>query len=345
MTTDISKTVISTRVRLARNVEGYPFPSRLKDIKQAREIIRLVSSGLSRLVAREGVEGAEDFKLYYMNNISEAEALSLKENHLISPNLIHNKKYSAALINREENVSIMINEEDHLREQCIVDGLDLHLAYDTISEIDSKIADIMKFAYDEQLGFLTACPTNLGTGLRASVMFFLPAITINGVMPKVIRSVSRLGLTVRGMYGEGSEAEGYNYQISNEVTLGITEEEILKRVEEVAKKVCDIELVERNNLKNGFNSLEIKDQCLRSYGILTNCAKLTTDELIKYAALVKLGACLDLIKLDDISCIDKLMIKMRPSNITAAAGMNLSPSDRDIYRASFTQKYLKKHSI
>ena len=332
--TDFSKTVVSTRVRLARNLEGYPFPSHLKDEKQAKEIIRLVSSGLSRL---------DEFKLYYMDGITEAEALSLKENHLISPNLIRTKKHSAALINREESVSIMINEEDHLREQCIVKGYDIKLAYDTMSEIDSHIAGSMKFAYDEQLGFLTACPTNLGTGLRASVMLFLPALSINGLMPKVIKSISRLGLTVRGIYGEGSQAEGYLYQISNEVTLGVTEEFIISQVEEVVEKVCALEETHRRNLKNGSSALDIQDECLRSYGVLTNCAKLTTEELIRYSASVKLGACLGYINLSDVGLIDELCVKMRPSNINAAAEKELTPLERDVYRAQFTAKYLKKH--
>ncbi len=205
-TDNVSKTVVSTRVRLARNLEGYPFPSHLKDEKQAKEIIRLVSSGLSRV---DGFTRPDEFKLYYMDGISEEEALSLKENHLISPNLIKNRRYSAALINSDKSISIMINEEDHLREQCIVSGLELRPAYEAMSKIDARISSSMKFAFDEQFGYLTACPTNLGTGLRASVMFFLPALTINGIMPKIIRSISRLGLTVRGIYGEGSEAEGY----------------------------------------------------------------------------------------------------------------------------------------
>lgn len=333
---DLSKTVVSTRVRLARNLEGYPFPYHLKDEKQAKEIIRLVTSALSRL---------DEFKLYYMDGISDAEALSLKENHLISPNLIKTRKYSAALINREENVSVMINEEDHLREQCIVKGYDLQLAYDTMSEIDNCIAKSMKFAYDEQLGFLTACPTNLGTGLRASVMMFLPALSINGLMPKVIKSISRLGLTVRGIYGEGSQAEGYLYQISNEVTLGVTEEYILSQVEEVVEKVCALEDAQRQNLKNGASALDIQDDCLRSYGVLTNCAKLTTEELIRYSSSVKLGACLGYINLDDVASIDELCVKMRPSNINAAAERELTAVERDVYRAQFTAKYLKKHTV
>lgn len=327
------KVVVSTRVRLARNLEGYPFPSHLKDEKQAKEIIRLVSSSLSRL---------DEFRLYYMDKVSEEQAAILKENHLISPKLISNKRYSAALINGEENVSVMINEEDHLREQCIVKGFDLKLAYETMNEIDDRIGAGMKFAFDEQLGFLTACPTNLGTGLRASVMMFLPAITVNGVMPRVIRSISRLGLTVRGMYGEGSDAEGYMYQISNEVTLGISEREVLSQVQAVVEKLCELELTERENLKKCANELEIRDECLRSYGILTNCAKLTSNELVKLASNVKLGACLGYIGIADVSEIDSLLIKMRPANINAAADRQLSPVERDVYRAEYTAKFLKK---
>lgn len=338
---DLSKTVVSTRIRLARNIEGYPFPSHLKDEKQAKEIIRLVSSALSRFAYRE-LNAQDEFKLRYMDVISEEEALSLKENHLISPNLIKNRRYSAVLINNDESVSIMINEEDHLREQCIVKGFDLRLAYDTMSEIDSRIAGSMKFAFDEQFGFLTACPTNLGTGLRASVMFFLPALTINGLMPKVLRSISRLGLTVRGVYGEGSDFEGYMYQISNEVTLGVTEEEILAQVEEVVNKVAELEESERLAIKKGASALETEDECRRAYGILTNCAKLTTGELIKYAANVKLGACLGYIDIDDVSLIDELVVKMRPSNITAAAQRALTATERDVYRAGYTSDYLKK---
>lgn len=325
--------VVSTRIRLARNLEGFAFPSHLKDEKQAKEIIRLVSSGFSRL---------DEFRLYYMDTIPDEKAVCLMENHLISPKLIKNKKYAAALINREDNVSVMINEEDHLREQCIVKGLDLNLAYETMSEIDSKIAETMKFAYDEQFGFLTACPTNLGTGLRASVMLFLPALTVNGFIPKVIRSISRLGLTVRGVYGEGSDAEGYMYQVSNEVTLGVSEEEILSQVDDVVKKLCELEQAERQNLAKGPSALDLRDECMRAFGILTNCAKLTTGELVKLTAKVKLGACLGYIKISDVSEIDSLVVKLRPSNINAMAEKQLTPLERDVYRAKYCAKSLKK---
>ena len=328
-------TVMSTRIRLSRNLEGYPLPSHLKSDKQAKEIIRLASSGLSRL---------EEFRLHYMDGISEDEAQSLIENHLISPALLNNRRRSAVLINHEESISVMINEEDHLREQCIVKGLDLQFAYETMSEVDGCISGTMKFAFDEQLGYLTACPTNLGTGLRASVMMFLPALTINGVMPRIMKSVARLGLTVRGIYGEGSAAEGYTYQISNEVTLGVTETEILRGVEEVVLKICKLEETERERLATGVSALDIQDECLRSYGILLNCAKLTTEELIRLAANVKLGAALGYIKNGNVANIDELVVKMRPSNIMEAAAKKLTPLERDVYRAQYTGKFLRKIS-
>lgn len=325
-------TQVSTRIRLARNLDGYPFPSHLKSARQSREIIRQVSSGFNRL---------DEFKLYYMDGIEEDVANSLMENHLISPALIRNPN-AAALINREESVSIMINEEDHLREQCIVKGLDLKLAYDTMSEIDNKIGKYIKFAFDEELGYLTACPTNLGTGLRASVMLFLPMLTLNGVMPKVIRNISRLGLTVRGVYGEGSDAEGYMYQVSNEVTLGVTEEEILKEVESVTNKLTELEASHRYEYAKSAGAVDLKDKCLRAYGIITNCAKLSSAEFVQFAADVKLGACLGYLNIPDVSELDELVVKLRPANINAAAGRVLTPDERDVYRAEYAGKTVKK---
>ena len=326
-------TAVSSRIRLARNLNGYPFPARLKSDRQAKEIIRAVSAALNKV---------DEFKLYYMDGISEDEALNFVENRLISPALLNTPSRSAALINEKGDISVMVNEEDHLREQCISQGMSLRSAYKSLSAKDSLIARSIPFAYDEQLGYLTACPTNLGTGLRASVMLFLPALTINGVMPRLLRSISRLGLTARGMFGEGSAAEGYIYQISNEVTLGVTEEEILALVEDVVKRVCALEEVQRENLKSCPSALDIKDECLRSYGILTNCAKLSTGELVKLAAAVKLGACLGYINLDDVSLIDELVVKMRPSNINTAAERVIPPLERDVYRAQHVSKYLKK---
>lgn len=327
--------VASSRIRLARNLNGYPFPSRLKDDKQAKEIIRAVSSAINKV---------DEFKLYYMDGITEEEALNLVENHLVSPLLLKRPRYSAAVINEKRNVSIMINEEDHLREQCIEKGFALRQAYKTMSEKDNIIARSIQFAYDEQLGYLTACPTNLGTGLRASVMLFLPALTMSSLMPRVIRSANRLGLTVRGIYGEGSQAEGYMYQLSNEVTLGVTEDEILTQVEEIVARVAEMEESERLKLKTCERAMQIKDTCLRSFGVLTNCALMPSEEFEKLCANLKLGICLGYLDFGGIGWIDDLMIKMKPSNINLLAGRKLTAAERDAYRADFASRRIREHA-
>lgn len=325
--------VISSRIRLARNINGYPFPARLRSAKQAKEIIRSVSSAINKV---------DEFHLYYMDGISSEDAQSLVENHLISPALLKRPNYSAALINEEGNLSIMINEEDHLREQCIVSGLALESAYDKMSDKDSLIAHSLPFAYDERLGYLTACPTNLGTGLRASVMMFLPAIAIGGLMPRVIQSATRLGLTVRGAYGEGSSATGYTYQISNEVTLGVNEEDIISQVTAVVDKIVEMEASERERLKKGNRATKIKDKCLRAYGVLANCALMSSEEFVNLCADLKLAACLGYVNVSDISAIDDLILKMKPSNINALSGRRLSPDERDAYRASYASEQIRK---
>lgn len=322
-------TVVSSRIRLARNVNGYPFPARLKSDRQAKEIIRSVSAAINKV---------DEFRLYYMDGISEDEAVNLVENRLISPALLASPSRSAALISEKDGVlkgdiSIMINEEDHLREQCISSGLSLRSAYEKMSSKDSLIAKSIPFAYDEQFGYLTACPTNLGTGLRASVMLFLPALELAGIMPDVIKSVTRLGLTVRGAYGEGTKATGYIYQVSNEVTLGIAEDAILSQVENVVKKIVEMEAVERQRLKNGALASAVKDKCMRAYGILTNCALMTADELELLCADLKLAACLGYIGIEDISAVDNLTLKMKPSNLNVSAGRPLDEREREEYCA------------
>jgi protein arginine kinase len=211
-----------------------------------------------------------------------------------------------------------------------------------MSQKDELMARSIVFAYDEQLGYLTACPTNLGTGLRASAMMFLPALTLSGLMPKVIQSAMRLGLTVRGIYGEGSTAVGYMYQVSNEVTLGVSEDEILTQVEQVADKIAQMEQSERQKLKVGANALAVKDECMRSFGILTNCALLPSEECEKLCASVKLGACLGYINIRDISSIDDMVIQVKPSNLNLIAKRVLTAAERDAYRAEYAAKFFKE---
>ena len=218
MSQNTDDVVISSRIRLARNVNDIPFPSRLND-ERASLIARKVYDSL---------QAGDSYDLYKMSNISEIDGNVLMEKHLISADLLNNNQFGAAIINESETVSIMINEEDHIREQSILKGFNLKEAYEKINAVDDCIAARIRFAFDPRLGYLTSCPTNLGTGLRASVMMFLPGLSITKNLDSCVNAVSRLNMTVRGVYGEGSDADGFLYQVSNQKTLGVSESEIIQ---------------------------------------------------------------------------------------------------------------------
>lgn len=315
---------VSTRVRLARNFADYPFPNRLQDEESALEIVRMLSAELNRV---------ENFNLHYMNSVDKVKAEFLKERNLISQDLINNRRFSAALISRDESISVMINEEDHIREQYFLNGYDLRRAYERISGIDDIISETIPFAYDETLGYLTACPTNLGTGLRASVMLFLPALAKLDRMRKIAPELKRLGLTVRGAFGEGSGAEGDMYQISNEVTLGVSEEEILSAVERAVNAIAAEELKARELLQNE-GGLALTDRILRAYGVLSNCMTIGMGEFLRLMSDVKLGVALGILE-GSMQQLDTLLVEMRPANIDRLNGAPLDNGQRDIYRAEY----------
>lgn len=339
MVNNIESTVASTRVRLARNLAGYPFPNRLEPAA-GKEIVRTVSEEACLL---------HPFKLYSMDEIAENVAQSLCDDHLISSELASNLACGAALIDEEGEgedgprgkYSVMINEEDHLREQYIIRGLNLMLAYRRLSAFDDGLSRSLRFAFDNKLGYLTACPTNLGTGLRASVMLFLPGLTRTKKMKTVIRIMSGLGHTVRGVYGEGSAADGYMYQISNEVTLGVGEEYILSEVQRAVLEIVNLESQARKNMLDAdFDG--IKDECMRAYGILTNCYKISYDEFLRHASAVKLGAAVGFLSVPDFSALDGLLAEVRPANIGLRFEEPLTPAERDKRRAAQSRTVLKK---
>ncbi len=335
MSNNIESTVVSTRIRLARNLAGYPFPCALRSAKQAREIVRAVYDAASGLRA---------FKLYYMGDLSDNVAQALADDHLISTELAANKKYGAALIDEsggeeQGKFSIMINEEDHLREQYIAGGLCLPRAYGTLASFDGELSKQLRFAFDAQLGYLTACPTNLGTGLRASVMLFLPALTRLRKMDRVIREISRLGHTVRGVYGEGSAAEGFMYQLSNEVTLGVAEEYILSEVRRAALEVVNLESQARRALCEQ-DEVGIRDECLRDYGILANCARISYEECLQRISGIRLGAALGFLEVNSFRALDQLTEAARPANVGLYSDGKLTAAERDVLRAQLCAKAL-----
>ena len=330
MDKNINNVVITSRVRLARNIDGLKFPMTGED-ENLKKIIKPVYTELSKL---------NNYNIYDMGVISNIEAHSLKEQHLISKNLIENPNSGAAIISTDKTISVMCNEEDHLRIQCIYNGLDLYEAYKTVSAIDDKLIKKLSFSFDNELGYLTACPTNVGTGMRASVMCFLPALTFDKKIESIIHSVARERITVRGVYGEGSESDGCMFQVSNQISTGVTENDILRHVEATVLKICEAEQVVRVNLYEN-NQLELKDKVMRAYGILTNAAKLNSQEFMKLFSDVKLGSAMGILKFSYPQSLDEIIAKVQPANIILAAGKQLTAQERDIYRAEFVSKALR----
>ncbi len=331
VTPDILKgSIIKTRVRLARNLNGFPFL--VKDPRVSREIIKKVN----RAIVKCGT-----FNLFYMSNLPTSKLEAMREKHLISANLIENKSSGAVLVSPDESLSIMINEEDIIREQCFMKGLRLFEAYKKLDKIDDEIIKNLDVAFSEKLGFLTACPTNLGTGLRASVMLFLPALTESGKIGSLENQLASLGLTIRGLYGEGSEAEGYVYQVSNEVTLGSSEYDILSVVQDSVERICTLEREESERLY-AKRQIQTMDKSRKAFGILTNAVVLSYSEFLRYIADVKLGAMLGLLDIEDIEKLDDLTVAVRPYVLSEQFGKELSPLDRDLVRAEVVGKQLLK---
>ncbi len=305
----IETIVISTRIRLARNFASYPFPKKMDDA-QAEDIVFLVREELKKL---------DDFIEYDMAKLTEEEAAQLQEQYLISPALAKSKR-GAAFVSSDNAISIMVNEEDHLREQYIYKGFDLFNTYERISGIDERLSSAYDFAFDDKLGFLTACPSNLGTGMRASVMMFLPGIVMGGEFKNVLPVIQAAGMTVRGAFGEGSSAEGYLYQVSNERTLGWSEKNILDEMSKITMNLCDREIKAREKMMRSDRE-DLKDRCLRSFGILTNCAILSQDEFLSKMTDVRLGVALGFLEALDGKGFDEFLNDMRPSSFRLGNGL------------------------
>ena len=326
----IETLVTSTRIRLARNLAAYPFPDKLNQ-PLAEEILYLVGQNLNQL---------DDFEKYDIAKMTGEEAKLLQEQHLISPALIRRKGIGAAYLSVDQSISVMVNEEDHLREQYILKGFDLYKAYERISGIDEGLSSSLDFAYDERLGYLTACPSNLGTGMRASVMMFLPGLAWSKELETFLPTLKAGGLTVRGVFGEGTAAEGYSYQVSNERTLGMSEQEILEQMERMTMTLCDLELRAREKMLRE-NKIQYRDQCLRAYGALTNCAVLPLKELTAGLTQVKLGMALGFFEARDIRSFNDFVADMRPASFKLENGLqNASEADCDLTRAEIVNKVL-----
>lgn len=323
---------VSTRVRLARNLKKYPFPNML-----SAEDAKKVSEEIKNAIFKSNSALSGDFEYYELAKTGDITKRALTEQHFISPDLAAGK-YGAVLINKNKTMSIMINEEDHLRTQVILPGMKLKEAWDTANKIDDLIGESAEYAFDEEFGYLTACPTNLGTGLRASVMMHLPALTYTRDISKIATSASGLGITIRGIYGEGSEALGNLYQISNQVTMGFTEEELISKVENVAKQIEEHEREARKRLMSQQKS-ELEDKAWRSLGILKYARKISSKEAKELISAVILGRSLGIIEIKPETGLFELMVKTEPALITG--GESMDAKTRDIKRAELIRSALE----
>ncbi|MBQ8588610.1 MAG: protein arginine kinase [Clostridia bacterium] len=318
-----SDIVLSTRVRLARNISGIPFPAKMT-MEDAKRVIDMTDSALSDINL--------GFSRTDISSIGTSEAQKLVEKRYISPNLAASKKPAAVFVSGDESLSIMVGEEDHLRMQAIFAGFECKKAYDIISGLDTFLADRLSYAVHRKYGYLTSCLTNAGTGMRISCMMHLPAICKSQLADSLFAALGKLGVTVRGMYGEGSKASGYLFQISNQTTLGISEKEIADRVSDVVNQLIAKERELRQKLHNPDDPV-LEDKIMRSYGILKSARILSTKELLELSSYVRFGISLGLISDIEPRVISTLMVETGPAHLSEMA----DPRERDIKRAQIVR--------
>jgi protein arginine kinase len=327
--------VLTSRIRLARNIDNMPFPQTL-----SQEQYNKVISEVSASILESNSVISNEFRLLRLRDLRPLERLSMVEKHLISLDLANNYPRSAVLLNRDENVSIMINEEDHIRLQVIYPGLKLKEAYEYASRIDDLIEERITYAYDDKLGYLTSCPTNVGTGIRASVMLHLPALTLSKNIDNIINTVTQVGMAIRGLYGEGTNAMGNIYQISNQITLGFSEEEIINNLIAVTTKIIDQERKTRDIILEK-QKIEIEDNVYRSLGTLRYARTLSSSECLDLLSRVRMGVEMGIIKDIDVKNLNELIVNTQPATLQLIEGRELSEKERDILRAKLVRETLR----
>lgn len=330
-----SDVILSSRIRLARNLEGLPFPHRM-DQAQAEQLIRQVEQGVKEINLMGLPSRVE---LYRLAEAPGLERQVLVDKHLISPQQAQDARGKAVAISEDESVSIMVSEEDHLRIQVLAPGLQLKETWRIASTIDDALENKLNYAFHPHRGYVTACPTNVGTGLRASVMMHLPGLVLTQQAGRLFHSLSQLGLVVRGLYGEGTEAAGHMFQISNQTSLGKAEEEIIEHLEAVALKVIEAERQARQHLFSEMR-LQIEDRVNRAYGILSTARIMTSEEAMRLLSDVRLGIGLGIFPAISHESINELMVAMQPAFLQKAEGRELNAHERDVKRAALIRSRL-----
>ncbi len=325
--------VVTSRVRLARNLRVTPFPGWAKKV-QRREIFEELSGLLKGLPAmREGFS-------HELSDLDSLQKQVLVERHLISREQAARNEGSGSVVNRKQTLSLMINEEDHLRIQAIRPSLQLHEAYKLALSVDEFLEDQVDYAFHQEWGFLTACPTNLGTGMRASSMLHLPGLVLSDQIGQVLKGIGKLGLAVRGLYGEGTESLGNLYQISNQSTLGESEEQILARLTKVIGDVARYETQARAKLLED-DPMMLQDRIGRATGILTFARIIDSKEALTHLSMLRLGADIGILPGELIEICDRLFMECQPAHLQWRAGHKLPPDMRDAMRAQMIREQLQ----
>lgn len=327
---------LGSRIRLARNLRGLPFPA-VADEHQAAEVVRQVREAVSQSPELRGM------LFVPMESLSPLERQLLLERHLISPDHAREGGRKAVVLREDEAVSVMVNEEDHLRIQALMPGLQLAAAWELADKVDDALEQYLPYAFSEQRGYLTACPTNVGTGLRASLMLHLPALVSTGQINRIIQAVGRFGLVVRGLYGEGTQALGNIFQFSNQVTLGHTESDIIQHLINVTRQVIDQEREARQMLLRR-DKMALEDRVARAYGTLAHARVVSSQEALQMLSDVRLG--IDLGILDGLKpeILQELLVAIRPAHLQMRTGRELSPAERDVLRAALIRERIAVRS-
>ncbi|CED99962.1 MULTISPECIES: protein arginine kinase [Bacillaceae] len=327
--------ILTSRIRLARNLKDYLFPT-IFTKEEADKVLKQVESVIPLL----NLHPLKDAELLKMEELQPLQKQVLVEKHLISPSLADQSITGACLLSQNEEISIMINEEDHIRIQCILSGLQLQAALDLANAVDDQLEQHLDYAFNEVRGYLTSCPTNVGTGLRASVMLHLPGLVMTQQMRQLIPSINQLGLVVRGIYGEGSEALGNIFQISNQITLGKSEQDIIIDLNDVVQQIVNQERAAREAIIK-TSGVQLEDKIYRSLGVLMNSRIIETKEAAQCLSDVRLGIDIGYIKNISRNILNELMILTQPGFLQLYAGGGLRPFERDVRRATMIRERLQ----
>lgn len=329
---EFSHAVISSRIRLARNLARMPYPS-ISNAKQQAEVVELVTQSIA------SVKSFDEGGFFRARDLEPTDRQILVERHLTSPEFMRDSSDLGLFISSEEKVSVTVNEEDHLRIQALTSGLSLQEAWERAQDIDLSLDSGLTFDFDREFGYLTACPTNVGTGLRASVLVHLPALVLTREIESYLNRLNKLGFVARGFYGEGTDVQGNLFQVSNQTTLGQTEAEIVRGLENIVKQLVEQEAEAEKTLAKSAR-IELEDRVWRAYAVITHARMLNSGEMMNLLSAVRLGVGMNILSPMPLPTLNELLILTQPAHLQKAGGGQLSTEERDVRRAELFRESL-----